>query len=124
MAGKEFTTKGGAKLFVSYSSFEEGLALVKCVNKVMLDLKLFEATRFETTLRLFGDAEVYGCYMRCAEKATYNGKKVNNELFANTAQGDASAQEILEIFDTVVHYNTSRFFPAASSASSTQSPAA
>ena len=59
MAGKEFTTKEGAKLFVSYGSLEDGMALVKAVNKVMLDQNLFGKPEPEPTMRLFGDADVY-----------------------------------------------------------------
>lgn len=124
MAGKEIATKSGAKLFMSYGGFEDGLALVKAVNRVMLDQKLFGGDAFETTLRLFGDAQVYAGFLRCAEKATYDGRKVNAELFANTDAGDKAAKDILEVFDSVVSYNTSRFFPDASSASSTPPPAA
>lgn len=124
MAGKEVTTKGGAKLFLSHAAFEDGLALVKAVNKVMLDQKLFGATPYETTMRLFGDAEVYACYLRCAEKATYNGRKLDAELFANNDAGDKATRDLLQIFDEVVHYNTTRFFPSASSASSAPPPAA
>ncbi len=124
MAGKEFKTKGGAALFVSHAGFEDGLALVKAVNRVTLNEKLFDAPPMEVTLRLFGDAEVYAAYARCAEKATYNGRKVNAELFGNTTAGDDASRDILDIFDAIVHHNTSRFFPAASSASSTPPPAA
>ncbi len=124
MAGKEITTQGGAKLYMSHASFEDGLALVKAVNKVMLAHGLFAQPGAETTLRLFGDADVFAAYMRCAQKSTYNGRKVDAELFANTDAGDAAAKEILEIFDAIVHFNTSRFFPVASSASKATSPAA
>jgi hypothetical protein len=124
MASKEITTKGGAKLFVSHAAFEDGLALVKSVNRVMLDQKLFGSAGAETTLHLFGDAAVFACYQKCAEKATYNGRKVNAELFGNTDAGDAASNEILEIFDAIVAHNTSRFFPVASSVSSAPSPAA
>jgi hypothetical protein len=124
MAGKEFKTQGGAALFVTHAAFEDGVALVKAVNKVILDLGLIGKTGLETTMRLFGDAEVYACYLRCAEKATYNGRKIDAKLFDDPKAGEGASRELLEIFDTVVHYNNSRFFPAASSASSTPSKAA
>ncbi|MDD5301505.1 MAG: hypothetical protein PHS14_00235 [Elusimicrobia bacterium] len=124
MAGKELKTKGGATLFLSHAAFEDGLALTKAVNKVMLDLKLFGAEGSETTLRLFGDAEVYACYLRCAEKATYNGRKLEAALYDDPKAGESASRDLLEVFDAIVHYNTSRFFPVASSASSTPSPAA
>ena len=124
MASKEIKTASGAKLFVCHAAFEDGLALVKAVNRVMLEHKLFGSKDPETTLYLFGDAEVYACYLKCAEKSTYNGRKVNAELFANNDAGDAASREILEIFDTIVAHNTSRFFPVASSVSSAPSPAA
>ena len=125
MAGKDITTKGGAKLFVSHAAFEDGLALVKAVNKVMLDQKLFGAPPGpETTLRLFGDAAVYACYLTCAEKATYNGRKLDAALFDDPKAGEAASRDLLEVFDAIVHFNTSRFFPLASSASSTPLPAA
>jgi hypothetical protein len=124
MAGKEFKTKQGAALFVSHASFEDGVSLVKSVNRVMLDMKLFGQNGAEVTMRLFGDAEVYACYLRCAEKATYNGRKINAALFEDVTAGEGAGRDLLEIFDTVVHYNTARFFPVASSASSTPPPAA
>lgn len=125
MAAQEITTKGGAKLVMSHAAFEDGLKLTKAVNRVMLDQKLFGGPALETTLRLFGDAEVYGLFMVCAQKATYDGRKINSELFTNTTeQGDKASQDLLEVFDAVVHFNTSRFFPAASSASRNPPPAA
>lgn len=124
MAGKEITTKGGAKLFVSHASFENGLGLTKAVNKVYLDQKLFGQPGAETTLRLFGDADVYAWYLRCAEKAKYNGRNIDAALFDDHKVGEAASRDLLEIFDAVVHHNTSRFFPLASSASSAPPPAA
>ena len=126
MASKEITTKGGAKLFVSHAAFEDGLALVKSVNRVMLDQKLFGAAGAgaETTLRLFGDAEVYACYLKCAEKATYNGRKLDSALFDDPKAGEEASRDLLEVFDAIVHHNTYRFFPLASSASSAPPPAA
>ena len=126
MASKEITTKGGAKLFISHASFEDGLALVKSVNRVMLDQKLFGAAGAgpETTLRLFGDPEVYACYLKCAEKATYNGRKLDASLYDDPHAGEAASRDLLEVFDNIVHHNTSRFFPLASSALRTQPPAA
>jgi hypothetical protein len=124
MASKEITTKSGAKLFVCHAAFEDGLALVKSVNRVMLDQKLFGGSGAETTLRLFGDSEVYACYLKCAEKATYNGRKINAELFDDPKAGESAGRDLLEVFDSIVHHNTSRFFPLASSASSAQPPVA
>ena len=124
MASKEITTKSGSKLFVCHAAFEDGLALVKAVNSVMLDQKLFGSQGAETTLRLFGDQEVYACYLKCAEKATYNGRKLDAHLFDDPKAGEAACRDLLEVFDNIVHHNTARFFPVASSASSAQSPAA
>jgi hypothetical protein len=124
MASKDIKTASGAKLFVCHAAFEDGLALVKAVSRVMLEKKLFGAPAAETTLHLFGDAAVFACYQKCAEKSTYNGRKINAELFANNDAGDSASNEILEIFDAIVAHNTSRFFPVASSVSSAPSPAA
>lgn len=124
MASEEITTKGGAKLVMSHAAFEDGLRLTKAVNRVMLDQKLFGGAPFETTLRLLGDGEVYSLFVLCAQKATYDGRKVNAELFNNTDQGDKASQDLIEVFDAVVHFNTKRFFPTASSASSAPPPAA
>lgn len=120
MAGKEFKTKRGAKLYVSHAAFEDGLALAKAVNKCMLDRKLFGVLGMETTLRLFGDPEVYAYYEKCAEKATYNDRRITSDLFDDPKLGEQASADLLEIFDTVVAYNNSRFFPVASSASSGQ----
>ena len=123
MASKEIKTASGAKLFVCHAAFEDGLALVKSVNRVMLDQKLLGTKGPEATLRLFGDAEVYACYLKCAEKATYNGRKLDAALFDDPKAGEAASRDLLEVFDAVVHHNTQRFFPLASSASSAQHPA-
>lgn len=125
MASEEITTKGGAKLVMSHAAFEDGIKLTKAVNRVMLDNKLFGGAALETTFRLFGDPEVYALFLLCAQKATYDGRKINAELFTNaTDQGDKASKDMFEVFDAVVHFNTSRFFPAASSASSAPPPAA
>jgi hypothetical protein len=126
MAGKEFKTKGGASLFVSYVGFEDGVEMAKAVNRVAMDSKLLgnQDRKLELTLRLFGDAEVYQRFMAAAKAATYNGKKVDAALFDDPKAGEAASADLLEIFDTIVDFNIARFFRGASSASSATPPAA
>ena len=123
MAGKEFTTQSGAKLFVTQAPFEQAVALNKAVIKAMLDSGLFGKPGPEVTMRLFIDQSVADAYAPCASSATYNGRKLDAALFDDPKVGEQASRDMLEIFDTIVAYN-SRFFPTASSASKAQSPAA
>ena len=124
---KEVRTSEGAKLLINYAPFEEGLALAKAVNQVMLDRGLFGVDGKpspEAALRLFNDPAVYELYLRCAKKAEYNGRHVDEKLFDDPKAGESASRDILEIFDEIVSFNVSRFFPKASSASKVPSPAA
>ena len=77
-----------------------------------------------TLRRLHGDADVYAAYLKCSACATYNGRKLDAALFGDQKVGEAACHDTFEIFNIIISFNNARFFPVASSASSTPPPAA
>jgi hypothetical protein len=86
----------------------------------------------ETNLFLIQNSQVRGVRVRLRARVRVCGRVTAHARAQETEEtldqlnaklGEAACHDTFEIFNTVVHFNNPRFFPAASSASSTPPPA-
>ncbi|MDE2019610.1 MAG: hypothetical protein KGJ13_04665 [Patescibacteria group bacterium] len=89
-------------------------AIFKCVNRAAtLDLKSEGAVQ-----ALLSDDEVESRVFKCAEKAIYDGIKVNQALFDDPRSGEKARADYFEIFSKIMEENINPFFQTASLESS------
>lgn len=95
------TLESGVELTVSLASFPEGHRLFKAVTKELQSINLAEDTVQKLSMQLVSSDAIEQALWPCMARATYNGLKVNPELFEN-----AEARcDFLEIMKEVLAYN-------------------
>jgi len=95
------TLESGVELTVSLASFPEGHRLFKAVTKELQSVDLAEDTVQKLSMQLVSSDAIEQALWPCMARATYNGLKVNQELFEN-----AEARcDFLEVMKEVLAYN-------------------
>lgn len=93
--------ESGAELVVSIASFTEGHKLFKAVTKELRDIDLAEGTVQKLSMQLVSSECIEEALWPCMGRATYNGLKVNPELFENPEV----RCDFLEVLKEVLAYN-------------------
>lgn len=125
------TLESGAKLDITMASFEVGLKLFKAVSyelekvdlrlgikakslKELFDLEISDAainTLKNVIMRIIASERVEEVLWQCMDKATYNNKRINKDIFEHEdARGD-----YLIVAKEVLWFNLSPFFKNLSS---------
>lgn len=118
----EFVLGSGNKLVVSMSPFSDGNELRKSVSRCMTRCNIKEIAKDESVLQLMSDDDVEKWIFVCAKASTYNGIKVNRDLFDDPKLSVQARGDFFEIVSKIMEVNLNPFFHQASSASSIPSP--
>lgn len=99
------TLSSGAKLEVTLASFPEGHRLFKAATKEIESLDLEKDTVQKVSCRILTSQEVEDALIPCMGRATYDGKKVNSDLFENAK----IREDYLEVAKEVIGFNLRPF---------------
>jgi len=113
----DFQTASGAKLSVTQASFVDSMALHKALLASVKGLPLAQdITKMDLTVlkdmvvAAATSPEVEKALFRCAERATYESVRVNEELFDDQKIGNRAREDFYEIAWKVVEVNCGPFF--------------
>lgn len=120
MADQDFNLDSGAKLHVTVAPFQDAKALSKALiksvggvplsdNLMNMDMSVFK----DILVNAATSDEVESALVRCMERATYNGIKVNNGLFDDPTMGDNARKDYFLICTKIVEVNCLPFFEQA-----------
>ena len=115
--GEDFVLPSGAKLNITYAPFKDARALHQSLLLAVKGIPLSEKI-FETDITSFKDAaimvasspEVERNVWECAKRATYNGIRVQPELFDDAAMGQQAREDFYQICWRVIEVNCKPFF--------------
>ncbi len=104
----EIKLESGAKLVITPAPFGDALGLQKAIMKAVKGAKVMDGVKSLNLADVDMDAikdalidaatspEVETCLFKCFERSTYNGARVNADLFDDPAKNDAGKEKGLE----------------------------
>ena len=125
--GKEFTMPSGAKLHVSMAPFEDADELKNAILKAAKDLKMTEdilgiemstlaqdagalTQLMGTLINAATSPDIKQAVFRCAARASYDKRKVDNALFDDPELGEKAREDYYAICMKIAEVNVLPFF--------------
>lgn len=113
----DFTLETGAKLHITVAPFEDAFrlqkALIASTKGVPLEKDLMQmelATLKDIVVNAITSTEVVDAMFKCMERATYDNKRVNRDLFDEPNTGERNREDFYEICWRIAEVNCGPFF--------------